>query len=195
MRPLALAIVLFLVACGAEPRASAPQSASDEPAVATQSATAETCPDGPLPAPMRFRDVQVGGSTFVQSDGCARPPAIGYTPPPGYVPPVPVPMPEVNLKSAPFPVGPVPVPQRVALSQFPSYGLDGFGPNLMQWLDHARGIGAYASASPPSDEEWNSHVWPGPFQKVARAATTAKPATGRFFHFESARLDAVWALP
>ncbi len=46
-----------------------------------------------------------------------------------------------------------------------------------------------------SDGEWNSQIWPGPFQKMARVAVTAKPAPGRFLHLESARVDAGYALP
>src|SRR5438105_11708201 len=181
MRRVTLVFVLFLVACSAGPRAAAPSAIpSDDPAASSQSATAETCPDGSYPAPTRFRDVISGGSTFVQSDGCARPqqsPPVAYTPPPGYVAPIPVPMPEVSVKSASFPAGPQPAPRRIALSQLPPYTAEGFGIELMQFLDSARG--AVPKRGAMSEDEWNGRVWPGPFRQVVRAAVARKPAQGR----------------
>jgi len=195
MRRLTLMFVLLLVACSAEPRAAGP-SPSDDPVTSSQSATAETCPDGSLPAPTRLRDVIPGGSTFIQSDGCPRPqptPPVPYAAPPGYVQPIPVPMPEVSVKSASFPAGPQPAPRRIALSQLPPYTAEGFGIELMQFLDSARG--AVPKRGAMSDDEWNGRVWPGPFQKVVRAAVAAKPAQGRFFHLEGFTIDAAWTVP
>src|SRR5256885_3895883 len=184
MRRATLAFVLLLVACGADPRAVVPSARpSDDPAASSQSASPETCPDGSYPAPTRFRDVISSGSTFIQSDGCPRPqqtPPVGYTPPPGYVAPLPVPMPEVSVKSASFPAAPQPAPRRLALSQLPPYTAEGFGIELMQFLDSARG--AVPKRGAMGEDEWNGRVWPGPFQKVVRAAGAAKPGPRRVVH-------------
>jgi len=114
-------------------------------------------------------------------------------------PPVPVdlpplvPMPQVALKTGPITAGASPVAQRVSASDFPSYALTDFGVSLMQFLDRTR-IGPGMSNS-VDDNEWNSRVWPGAFQKVARAVSAAKPGLGRFFHLESTRIDALYAIP
>lgn len=133
-------------------------------------------------------------------DGNARPTRTPFATPPAEVAPsAQVPMPQVTLMKNAFTVGAAPPLRRVAVTDLPEAVLWPWALGLLQRLDSFRGVGPIARVkgpgSPASDEEWNSLVWPGPFQQVARAAVVAKPPAGRFFHLESARVDAVYALP
>ena len=193
MRPLSFALLLALVVTGchaAAPAAvgSAAPSTTPEPEVNAAASVTETCPDGSMPIPTRFRE----NTPWLDADGCSapRPSPVPYVPPPM------APMPDVALRSAAFTASAPPVAQRVAASQLPSYATDGFGPSLMDLLDRARGGGVYASKGGiASDDEWNMRIWPGPFQEIARRVAATKPPAGRFFHFESLTVDALYALP
>jgi hypothetical protein len=192
MRCVALALVVLLVACGAP--SAVPTAPSDSHVAATYPQTDvppqdETCADGSMPIPTRFR----ANTPFIDSEGCPMP---RPTPPPPQAMPAQVPMPEVALKSATFAVSAGPVLRRVSTADFPDYAARDFGVSLMGFLDLARGnsrVNPYAQVS-VSDDQWNSRIWSGPFQKIARAATNAKPATGRFFHLDRWRIDAAYSL-
>jgi hypothetical protein len=181
MGRLAFALAVIFVGCSA-PVAPVP---SDAPA-ATPAAVAvspDLCPDGTPTVPTRFR----------ADPGIACRTAVPQPPPAPVDPPVAIPMPQVALKSGPFASGATPVAHRVAVSELPSNAAGDFAFGLMQFLDRARSTpGAPNSVD---DNEWNYRIWPGAFQKVARAVSAAKPGLGRFFHLESTRVDAVWAIP
>ncbi len=183
MRQLAFALAVLLVGCSAPVApAAVPLATPTAPAVAV-AASPDVCPDGTPTVPTRFRaDPAIACRTPVP-----QPPPV-----PVDLPPL-VPMPQVALKTGPITAGASPVAQRVSASDFPSYALTDFGVSLMQFLDRTR-IGPGMSNS-VDDNEWNSRVWPGAFQKVARAVSAAKPGLGRFFHLESTRIDALYAIP
>ncbi|HET7699242.1 MAG TPA: hypothetical protein VFM06_00060 [Candidatus Limnocylindria bacterium] len=170
MRTVALGLALVLAAC----------SASARP-IPSASPTAAASPTA-VPA--------------AEEEG--QPPA---TPPPPVVDTrtAPIPLPQVTLVSNDFRVGAPPPLQRLAKSEFPSETLLPWAGFFLQQLDSFRGVGPGARAAgrntPVLDEEWGQIVWPGPFQQIVRKAVAAKPAEGRFFHLESATLDAVYALP
>ena len=118
-------------------------------------------------------------------------------PPPVQVePPRPqVPQPQVLLRNQTFAMGTPPVAQRMPLPLGQAQIVNGFATQLMNFLDSARGGGPYQRIGPMTDDEWNSRVWPGEFQKIARAVATAKPAQGRFFFSDEFTVDTAWALP
>jgi hypothetical protein len=105
-------------------------------------------------------------------------------------------MPQVALRPNVFVVGALPTLRRAATPELPSQdAIRDWGRRLLDRLDNFRSVPPYDRIGPVSDDEWNGVIWPGPFQKIVRAAVAAKPAQGRFFHLESARIDAGYALP
>jgi len=174
VRQLALIASLLFIAC-------APLNAHPASALPSETPRIATAPEGqPEPSPVESQ------------------PPVG--PPPVKGPPsVEIPMPAVSLKSNTYSVSTAPALRRVTVTPELQNWIGSSGLiELMYWLDNTRGGGPYARVNPSvpvSDEEWNSRIWPGPFQKVAKAVASARPAAGRFFHLDAWRIDAAYALP
>ena len=104
-------------------------------------------------------------------------------------PMVQVPMPEVALKAQGFPMGTAPVAQRVPLPQAFVNITANFGSGLISELN------GWRRRPPVPDEAWNSRIWPGAFQKIARDAVAAKTDANHSFELDGVVLDSAWALP
>lgn len=184
MRHLAFALAVLLVACSAPAASAVPSAPAATPAVALDG---NLCADGTPTVPQRFR----ANTPWLDADGCRVTPQKGPPPVPSVQPPA-VPIPDVALVKSAFGVSTLPAPRRVAGHEpGPSAVMD-FARNLIGRLDNFRSPTRIGSVS---DGEWDSVVWPGPFQRIVRAAVAAKPAAGRFFHVDEATLDADYVLP
>ena len=106
-----------------------------------------------------------------------------------------VPMPTVALQPGTPTIAAPPPLKRAQASDLTAVGLDAWAKQFFDRLDTFRGGGAYPRTGPVQDVEWNIVVWPGPFQKIVRAAVAAKPGQGRAFVVDTVRLDAGYLLP
>lgn len=165
MPRIVVLLVVIVAACG--PAATAPV-ATPSAAPSVEPSAVPFVTETPTPAPATPAPVQM---------------------------PVVVPLPDVVLQSQTFPMGVPPTAHQIPLAQLNPNTWNGWAVQLMQFLDMARGGGPYKRIGPMSDEEWNSRIWPGEFQKVARAVAATKPPEGRFFYSDSFAVDAAWSLP